>query len=102
MFPEMEVYMKKKLSIGKRMLNDMIHYRSGGKTISETAFRLGIPPWTVAYWTRFIKVCVSMEELMWLEEEATRHKFNTVGELLMDVFNKSYEVHYDKKLKKVS
>ena len=92
-------------TVGKKALRDMIFHRSSGRTISETAFRLGIRPWTVSYWTRFIKMCVSTEELMWLEEEADRHKFGTVGEFVMDVFNKCYEEYYNKKsskLKKVS
>ena len=92
------------IKVGKKALRDMIFHRSSGRTISETAYRLGLPPWTVAYWTRFIKVCVSIEELLWLEEEAEKHKFGTVGEFVMDVFNKCYEDHYRKKpkLKKAS
>lgn len=94
-----------KLKVSKKALRDMIFHRSSGRTISETAYRLGLPPWTVSYWTRFIKVCVSTEELLWIEEEAEKHKFGTVGEFIMDVFNKCYEDSYNKKnpkLKKVS
>lgn len=89
-----------KEAVGLSKIKNMIRHRSAGKTIADTAYRLGLLPWHVSYLTRFIKVCVSAEELMWLEEEASKHRFGTVGELLMDVFNRCYEKYYAKELKR--
>ena len=93
--------------VSGRKLSDMIHLRSFGYTIAETAFRLGVFPWNVSYLTRFVKMCVSTEEMMWLEEEMNANKFSTVGEFVMDVFNRTYEEYYlpmvnAKKKKKVA
>lgn len=89
-----------KEAVGKKKLSDMVHLRSTGKTIDDTAFRLGLLPWNVSYLTRMLRVCVSAEELQYLEEQAEHHGFSTVGELIMDVFNTSYEEHYFSKKRK--
>lgn len=86
-------------ALGKSKLQDIIHLRSLGHTISETAWRLGVYPWIVAYVSRFVKVCVSSEEMLYLEEESSKHNFGTVGEFMMDVFNRCYEEYYDQACK---
>jgi hypothetical protein len=87
-------------AVGKTKLRDIISLRSAGHTISETAWRLGLYPWVVAYVSRFVRMCVSSEEMQFLEEESQRHKFGTVGEFVMDVFNRCYEDYYAEALKK--
>lgn len=87
-------------SLGKRQISDIIHLRSRGETISQTAYRLGLAPWHISYISRFLKVCVSSEELMWIEEEAEANGFGTVGEFVMDVFNRTYEEFYKKASRK--
>jgi len=85
-------------AVGKRVLEKIIAFREKGWTIIDTASQLGIYPWQVSYVSKFIKVCVSMEEYVELEKRATEYGM-TVGELLMDVFN-SYIDSYEKKRKK--
>jgi len=67
-----------KTARGLERIADMIHLRSQGRTIDETAFRLGLLPWRVSYLTRFVKVCLSSEELLWVEEESERWGFGSV------------------------
>lgn len=83
----------------RKKLVDMIRLRSCGRTIMDTAHRLGLMPWEVSYLTRIVRVIVSADELQYMEEEADKHGFNTVGELIMDVFNRTYETHYHEKVK---
>lgn len=82
------------VAIGMRVLSDMISLRSAGETISWTARHLGLAPWHVSYLTRFVKVCVSYDEFRLLTEEAERWGWSTVGEFIMDVFNRHYEKDY--------
>jgi len=86
--------MAREPAVGLRKLADIIHLRSLGHSAYTVASRLGMFPWHVYYVTQFVKVCVSTEELEWIEEEAARHNFSTVGEFIMDVFNRCYEEHY--------
>jgi len=83
-------------ALGKKKIDEIIQLRSKGKTISETAWTLGIAPWHVAYISRFLKLCVTAEEFQWIEEEAEANNFGTVGEFVMDVFNRTYEEFYKK------
>jgi hypothetical protein len=86
-------------SRARKKLADIIRLRSGRYTIIETAQRLGLMPWEVSYLTQVAKVVVSADEVQYMEEEAEKHGFNTIGELMMDVFNRTYEKHYTKELK---
>ena len=77
--------------MGKKKLRDIVHLRSLGKSGAEVASRLGIWPWHVYYVTQVIKVVVGTDELRWLEEEAEKNGFATVGEFVMDHFNRTYQ-----------
>lgn len=83
-----------KKDVGKRLLSDIVHFRSAGETAVQTARHLGLVPWQVSYLTRFLKVCVTHEEHEWLLDEMERWGFSTVGEFIMDVFNRCYEESY--------
>lgn len=81
-------------AIGTKLLARIIQWRSRGETISQTAHALGLRPWHVSYLTRFIKVCISNEEYQWLYKEADRWGYGSVGELVMECFNQTYEKHF--------
>lgn len=91
---------KNTASVSKKTLTDMIHRRSLGETISQTAHYLDVKPWTVSYLTRFIRVCVTNDEFKYLVDLAESHHFGTVGEFIMDVFHRTYESHYVPMVKK--
>ena len=86
--------MSKLVAIGLSKLSEIIHLRSAGETIAQTAEELGLAPWHVGYVSRFIKVCVSNDEYRFLREEMSRWGFGTVGEFVMDVFHRCYDKHY--------
>jgi len=88
------------LSIARKKIRDIVYFRSQGYSGYEVAARLGLVPWEVYALTQFIKVCVSTEEKQYLEEEAEKHKFGTIGEFIMDVFNRCYEKYYEDSMKK--
>lgn len=81
-------------NLSNRIISEMIHLRSKGETIAQTAWHLGIAPWLVSYRTRFLKLCITNEEFKYWSEMAEHHGFGTVGEFIADVVNTSYEKHY--------
>lgn len=88
--------------LSEKKLALVIGHRERGCTIHETARLTGCYPWQVAYHTRFIKACVTVEERAEIRERAAQLGL-TEGELLADVYN-TYIAAYSKRnrLRKVS
>jgi len=88
-----------KTAKARSKLRDMLYLRSRGKTINDTAGRLGLYPWEVAYLTKAIKCHVTLEEALYIEEQAERIGF-TEGELIMDVWTEFGEEYLKLKRRK--